>query len=294
MAVAQRSRSLAAEWLPRSDRHRALTAWPHADDRWQAELGAEDQADLLATIESEIIPRLAFAHCRDSLSPALCAASRPPPTPEELFEFARIATCHDLSGALTFVESLCRQGLSLEVILLELIAATAHLLGEQWKSDLRSFTEVCAGLGTLQQVVHILGPSFAPALPHRGLVVLVSAPGEQHTLGLYLVGEFLRRAGWGVQVSPSVSAAELISLVASERVEMLGISVSNDHLLEPLAKLISAVREASCNPNLTVMLGGPLDLSAYARHTGAVLSTSDPRDAVRWLEHHASLPVCRN
>ena len=211
-----------------------------------------------------------------------------------MFEFARIATCHDLTAALGFVESMCRQGLSLEAVLLELIGSTAQLLGEQWKTDLRSFTEVSAGLGTLQQVVHILGPSFAPMLPHRGLVVLVAAPGEQHTLGLYLVGEFLRRAGWGVQVTPTISEQELVALLASERVEMLGISVSNDELLEPLGRMIAAARRASRNPDMTVMLGGPLELGEYARQTGAALCTSDPREAVRWLEHRASLTMCRN
>jgi methanogenic corrinoid protein MtbC1 len=230
-----------------------------------------------------------MAHRTDPLSTGRCAETRLPPTADEVFEFARIAACHDLTGALGSVEVLCRQGLSLEQILLDLVAPAARLLGEQWQDDLRSFTEVSAGLGTLQQVVHILGPSFAPALPHRGLVVLVAAPGEQHTLGLYLVGEFLRRAGWGVQIIPTMTEPEILKLVSSERVEMLGISVSNEDLLGPLASLISAVRESSRNASLTVMLGGSLDLGDFAARNGATLCASDPREAVRCLERHASL-----
>ena len=42
-----------------------------------------------------------------------------------------------------------RQGLSLEVVMLDLVAPAARLLGEQWKEDLRGFTEVSAGLGML-------------------------------------------------------------------------------------------------------------------------------------------------
>lgn len=298
MAVTQRSTSLAAGRTPRIGTKRPVAPRLRADNRWQGEPEpepeAEETSDLLATIESEIIPRLAFAHRADPLSPTLCPESRQPPTEAELAEFARIATCHDLSGALAFVESLARQGLSLEILLLELVGATARLLGTQWETDLRSFTEVSAGLGTLQQVVHILGPSFAPTLPHRGLVVLVAAPGEQHTLGLYMVGEFLRRAGWGVQVAPTISNAGLVDLVATERVEMLGISVSNDELLRPLAGLIESVQGASCNPDMSIMLGGPLELSDYATQCGVSLCTSDPRDAVRWLERHANLTMCRN
>lgn len=298
MAETRRSKG-----LPAVERYRrAQPAPPAAEDRGGARLALAgdglhsaqaSQRDLLATIESEIIPRLMLAH-RVDVRAAPCSDSRLPPSDDEVYEFARIAACHDLPGALSFVEALCRQGLALESILIDLVAPAARLLGEQWKADLRSFTEVSAGLGTLQQVVHVLGPSFAPGLPHRGLVVLVVAPGEQHTLGLYVVGEFLRRAGWGVQVAPSMTAAELVKLVASERVEMLGISVSNTELLEPLADVIAAVKGASRNANLTIMLGGSLDLDEYAAQNGVLLCAADPREAVRWLEQHAKAGGCRS
>ncbi len=255
-----------------------------AGDRLMAELELKATPDLLATIEAEIVPRLMLAHRVDPQAPAACADSRLPPTEEEVAEFARIAACHDLAGALASVETMCRAGLSLESVLLDLVAPAARLLGEHWKADLRTFTEVSAGLGTLQQVVHVLGPSFAPALPHRGLVVLVAAPGEKHTLGLYLAGEFLRRAGWGVQVDPSIPEADLVRLVAAERVEMVGITVSNSELLKPLASTIAAIRRASVNPNLTVMLGGSIELKEFAAQTGAVLCAADPREAVLFLD----------
>jgi methanogenic corrinoid protein MtbC1 len=247
----------------------------------------KSRPDLLATIESEIIPRLMLAHRSDPQAAPVCADARPAPDEAEIAEFARIAACHDLQGALAFVETVCRAGLSLEAVLLELVAPAARLLGEHWKADRRTFTEVSAGLGTLQQVVHVLGPSFAPVLPHRGLVVLMAAPGEQHTLGLYLVGEFLRRAGWGVQVAPTLSESDLVRLVSSERVEMLGISVSNSELLKPLGALIEAVREASRNPGLGVMLGGSLDTREFAAKHKVTFCAADPREAVRWLEENA-------
>lgn len=287
MTLAQRSKSPVVARFPGGTS--SVAGLTRAGERCQVQPERDECSDLLTTIESEIIPRLLLTHRADPFSPTLCAEARLPPTAAEVLEFARVAACHDLQGGLAMVEALCRQGLALESVLLELVAPAARLLGEQWLADLRSFTEVCAGLGTLQQIVHILGPSFAPAVPHRGLVLLVAAPGEQHTLGLYLVGEFLRRAGWGVQVSPSMSEPELLHLVASEPVKLLGISVSNEQLLKPLARLISAVRTASCNPALTVMLGGSLDLADYAAQNGVTLCADDPREAVRWLAMHANL-----
>ncbi len=249
-------------------------------------IDAQSKADVLAVVESEIIPRLCLAH-RAELLPPPCSESRAPPTEAEIFEFARMAVCHDLPGALAFVTRLCREGLSLEVVLLDLVAAAARLLGEHWKSDLRTFTEVTAGLGTLQQVVHIFGPSSAPSLPDRGLVVLVPAPGEQHTLGLFLVGEFLRRAGWGVHIDPAMPEPDLIALLQDRRVVMLGISVSTSAPTPPLARLVACARKASLNPNLAVVLGGSADLELLAAQTGASLWATDPRQAVLMLENHS-------
>lgn len=250
--------------------------------------------NLLEVIESEIIPRLMIAHRFDPLSLPTCPDARLPPTPDEIAKLARIAIRHDLSGALAFIEQLCLAGLSLEAVLLELVGPAARLLGEQWQADQRSFTEVSAGLGTLQQVVHVLGPSFAPASEHRGLIVLLPAPGEQHTLGLFLAAEFLRRNGWGVHVNPSMSESELLKIVARERIEMVGISVSNDQLLRPLSSMIRAVQKALGQAGTKIMLGGSLDLGDFADQHGTLFCGGDPREAVRYLDLHATVPERNN
>ncbi|HSP19040.1 MAG TPA: cobalamin-dependent protein [Myxococcaceae bacterium] len=241
---------------------------------------------MLTVIESEIIPRLRLAHREDVLARPVCSESRKPPTEAEIAELARIATCHDLGLALGFIEARCREGLSLEVLLLELVAGAARLLGEHWEQDLRTFNEVSAGLGTLQQLVHILGPSFAPALPDRGLVVLMPAPGEQHTLGLFLVAEFIRRAGWGVHIDPAMSQAMMCNVLEERQVVMLGISLSTQALSPAVVNLVAAARRATRNPRLLVMLGGSAELAELAATTGAQLATNDPREAVALLEGH--------
>ncbi len=251
-------------------------------------LPPERQADLLATIQERLIPELIVAHWEGEPNlPDPCPDVRVPPTEEEIFAFARIAVDQDLPGALAFVESLAAQGISVEVILLHLIAPAARLLGQEWADDTTSWSDVTIGLGTLQQVVHVFGPSSTPEVADRGRVVLASAPREQHTLGIYLLGELLRRAGWGVQVEANVADADLIALVGSVRVEVMGLSVSNIELVPPLGRLIAALKKASLNPRLAVMLGGSLDLSAEAEQFGATFCT-DPQQVVRWLEEHSN------
>ena len=255
-------------------------------------LPVEARSELLETIHEEIIPQLVIAHHRaiesPSGDPAVCTDARPPPTEDEVLAFAELAVTSDLARTLTFVEKLGSQGLSLEVVLLQLISPAARVLGDQWLSDERSFSEVTMGLSTLQQLVHVLGPSFAPGLPDRGLVVLASPLSEQHTLGIYILGEFLRRAGWGVRVAPSLSEAELEELVASEEVVMAGISVSSTDVLKSLDRLVAKLKATSLNRSLVVMVGGAHpDLADHATRIGAIYGADAP-DTVRKLEAHTA------
>ena len=249
----------------------------------------EDRADLLATIQNQIIPQLVLAHIHtEPPGTEECADARLPPTAAEVEAFAKIAVREDIPTALAFVQKIATAGISLEVILLNLLTPAARLLGDMWNDDETSFSEVAVGLATLQQVVQILGPSFAPAAPDRGFVLLVAPAPEQHTLGIYLVGEFLRRAGWGVQVAPNLSESDLLALLSEQRVDMIGISVSNSDLLKPVTRMVAAIKKASINPDVLVMLGGSAELAAHASQIGATFC-SDPRDAVRWLEQHVKI-----
>lgn len=246
-------------------------------------LEGEQRAELLATIHQEIVPQLLMAH-RASSEVSDCVDSRPPPSEEEVAAFAVIVAAPDLVSAVHFVEKLAREGLSLETLLMNLVAPAARLLGEQWLSDARSFSEVTIGLSTLQQLLNILGPSFAPGLPDRGLVVLLSPLAEQHTLGIFVLGEFLRRAGWGVRVAPSLSETELVDMVGAEPVVMVGISVSCTAVLKTLGRLIQGVKRASLTSDLAVFVGGPHpDLPKLAPKLGAIFC-ADARDAVRQLD----------
>jgi MerR family transcriptional regulator, light-induced transcriptional regulator len=248
----------------------------------------ERRGELLATVQEQLVPELIVAHWQDVQTADPCTDTRGPPTEGEVAELAHVACRQDLPGALSFVETIVRQGVSLEVVLLHLVAPAARLLGEEWLADETSWGEVTIGLGTLQQVVHVFGPRFSPEVPDRGLVVLVAVPQEQHTLGLYMLAEFLRRASWDVQVDPNIGDTDLIELVEFTHVEMVGISLSNTDLVPSLGKLVAAIKRASLNPHIAVALGGSLDLSEEATRIGAV-SFCDPRDVVRWLDERAKV-----
>lgn len=241
--------------------------------------------ELLSTIESTVIPRLLLLHRANPVGdPALFADTRPPPTVDEIRAFADLCATNDLGSALHAVELYAAAGLSLESILLELVSEAARVLGTAWERDERSFSEVTAGLGVLQQVVHVLGPGFSGEVPTRGRVVLSAAPGEQHTLGLHVVGEFVRRAGWAVEIDPVCDEELLLDRLAAGPVDLLGFTISGVDRLPALEALIGRLRAASTSTELAVMVGGSIDLAPFAERLGVALCLTDAREAVDWLE----------
>ncbi len=219
-----------------------------------ADRSAERLANLASTIETQVIPRLMLAH----RAPAAAPGERDAPGSAEVAELAALVVAHDANVAHSYVEALRARGTSLETVYLELLAPAARHLGRLWEADLCDFTEVTLGLCRLQQVLNDLSAEFHADLDapqHGRRALLVPAPGEQHTFGLSMVAEFFRRAGWDVW-GEAASKDELVALVRVEWFAVIGFSVSSETRLEVLAGAVRAIRRASRNRCLGVLVGG--------------------------------------
>jgi len=242
------------------------------------------RSGLMKTLEQQVIPRLVMAHCGDMYEAQTGRPVRIPPNRGEVEALAEAAVRHDTRHVAEMVEAMLRQGLSLESALLDYVGPAAAHLGAEWADDLRSWTDVTMGTGTLQRMVQVLSPSVAMPVLRRGLVLLMAAPGEQHTLGLHILAELLRREGWGVHAQPNLSSVELLGLVEREHVHAVGISASDVDRLEHLAELVDEVRTRSSNAGIRIVLGGSAEgLHDLARQHGIFHST-DARTALVELD----------
>ena len=267
-----------------------------------ADVPESHAASLSRIIESQIIPRLMLAHrAAQGLAP-LPAVDVHAPGPEEIAEFANIVVSNNVSVAAAYVEMQRANGMSLESVYIDLLSPTARYLGYLWENDLCDFTEVTAGLWRLQQLLHELSATFQgdkagvcladypaglsqPKLTRRAL--LVPAPGDQHTFGLFMVSEFFRRADWDVWGELPTTTEQLISTVREERFDMVGFSVGSELKLEELKFAIKAVRLESRNKNIAVMVGGPVFVAnpEYIHLVGADMTAADGREAVTFAEN---------
>lgn len=251
---------------------------------------------LARTIEAEVIPRLMLAH-RAPTENGLAALGDPDPSTAEVAEFAEIVLEHDVSVASCYVDVLRARGLTLETIFLYLLAPTARLLGDLWKEDVLTFTDVTVGLARLQQLLRELSSPFEnevdqPVHGHRALIA--PAPGEQHTFGMLMVEEFFRRAGWDVSGGPRM-AGEVVQLVRREWYDVVGLSVSCDILLDELSGMIQSIRRASRNRGVGVLVGGRLFIEHpdFVARVGADATAVDGRQAILQLPRVLGLAARR-
>jgi methanogenic corrinoid protein MtbC1 len=244
----------------------------------------ECKRSLTEVIETQIIPRLVQAH-------RVAQAEVDPTTqglgisPKQLATFVALSKSSKASETTQFIDELLHQGITTDRIFLELIAPAARQLGLMWEQDLCDFTEVTCGLVRMHEITHRLGFEYQNG-PQLGgdvqRIMLASAPGSQHFLGMTIVSDFFRKAGWDVVIEISLSEKELVHAVSNEWFDVIGISCATEAQLKTLPGLIRALKAASGNPEPGVLLGGPIFTvqTHNARSLGADGICVDVKEAV--------------
>lgn len=239
---------------------------------------------LARTIENEIIPRLLLAHQVaqqashfDNIDTVI--------TSEEIADFARIILQHEVGVARSYVDAMQRSGVSRELLVLQLFAPTARYLGKLWDEDLCDFTQVTIGLSRLQTLLSAIAPLFVSSAKQRDsreVVLLTAMPGEQHTLGIFIVEEYFRSAGWDVKSGPFATCEELCARIQEAWVAVIGISVSGETMLQDVSTVIARLRRLSCNPQVNILVGGGIfaEHPEMAEQVGADATARDGREAV--------------
>ena len=222
----------------------------------------DDDRDVLSwLVEAEILPRLMLAHSR----PARTVPVAPLHDPEALAAVLLHPGSFDLDTA---VEALLGCGLTLDNLLLDILAPAAKRLGTMWEEDTCDFLAVTEGLGRLQALTRRLCAGMErSAAPSGRSILLMPCPGETHVYGLSILASFFRESGWEV-TNLGHSDADAAELLSSGWYDMLGLSLSCDVCAPALQTLVPALRRASRNPSLFVLVGGP-----YFARTGADPST---------------------
>lgn len=165
----------------------------------------------------------------------------------------------DNAEALEYIYLLRERGISLDNLHLELLEPTARRLGELWIADEIDFVDVTTGVGRLQRIVHHFAElEHAQPYDDKRRALIMVAPGEDHSLGNQIVQRFMRAAGWDVVIMPGGNMRQVLDLVSSEWLAVVGFSISGDNHIDSLTNMVSAIRLKSFNPHIGIMIGGAM------------------------------------
>lgn len=240
---------------------------------------------LTQVIETQIIPRLVQAHRVESAARVADLPNQQLIGPEQVNALVALCISTRVTETTQFIDQLLHEGVGTDRIFLELIAPAARQLGQMWEQDVCDFTQVTCGLVRMHEITHRLGFEYQNG-PQLGgdvqRIMLASAPGSQHFLGMTIVSDFFRKAGWDVVIEISVSEKELVHAVSNEWFDAIGISCATEAQLKALPALIRALKAASGNPEPGILLGGPIFTvqSHDARSLGADGICTDVKEAV--------------
>lgn len=241
---------------------------------------------LMRALQQQFVPQLVRSLQRGETMPVL---------DEDVNALTRCLIGGDRRHARTILRDLRGRGVSSEAICHELFGPVARQLGSLWEDDECDFSTVTMSLIALEGMLNELPldcDANAPEAVRPGRRMLLSAvPGEQHVFGVKMAAKFFRAAGWDAVVCPAATLAELVARVRAERFDIVGLSIGGERHLGTLSDTIVALRRASQNPHIRVLVGGPLAFinPTLGERSGADIVVTDEKDAVKAAARQVAL-----
>jgi methanogenic corrinoid protein MtbC1 len=159
------------------------------------------------------------------------------------------------------VLALARSGRTLEQVVGDVVLPAMRYLGFQWETGLISVADEHAATEVCRYALYRLFDNIEPAKP-VGLKALASCvPGEEHEMGVEIVGEYLRLKGWEVFiVGRSTPLDDILKALADFRPHVAFFSATLVANLPSARALVSGAQKTL--PGLGVVLGGAAALAA--------------------------------
>ena len=150
-----------------------------------------------------------------------------------------------------------------QINVIQLVLPLIYQIESDWLSDRRNYGDTLEAFWNLQQWVerHQKRSSETltrPSNPHHFPRVLLStAPGCDHNLGILTVSHFFREQGLtSAQVLTDGKRESVLDALTEHEFDFLGLSVGHDAGLDGLIDFLSESRAISRNHRLKIFLGG--------------------------------------
>jgi len=211
-------------------------------------------------IENDIVPRLLMAHA--TMPPSRGDKKRSPEIDDlAVSRFAELPMSIEAAGLLDEVDRFIDAGVEVETVYVDLLAPAARALGEMWERDECDFIEVTMGLWRLQEVMREIGARYPSIRQTAGpdcqrACLFSPMPGDDHSFGALMIDDVFSRAGWNSEAVPLPVRRELLDTVSRRPFDLIGLTITRDFASGVLRNLVTALRKASANPHVAILVGG--------------------------------------
>lgn len=184
----------------------------------------------------------------DRLTTAAIASHRPTPTeidPEDLLAFCAALLEPTSDAALAFITRRREQGLARQDVYLGYVNGAARWLGEQWDEDRLSSFQITVATGHLYALLRSMRadrPLGVHVVDNPRAALFATVPGESHGLGITVAADLFRDAGWDIDLQIGHDHETLIDRIEKRQPFAIGLSLSTHQRIEPLIRLVVALR----------------------------------------------------
>ena len=191
----------------------------------------------------------------------------------------------DQAGAWQVVEAALASGMHPSRVYTEMIGPALNRIGARWEAASITIGQEHMATVVANRLIGRLGPRFARRGRAKGTVLATTPPGERHGLGLEMLADILRGAGFDVVTLGSDVPLESLQHALGEVDRLIAVCVSvmvmDDE--REVRRTIEAIRVQA--DRVPILMGGAAITSAQvARSLGADAWAEDGLGAIEELE----------
>ncbi len=163
----------------------------------------------------------------------------------------------DQAGAWQVVEAALAAGTTPARVHTEVIGPALRDIGRRWEAGELAVSDEHIATAIAHRLIARLGPMFARRGRSRGTVLATTPPGERHQLGVEMLADILRGAGYEVVVLGVDVPLDSLAPVAEKLDRLVAACVSVVALEEEttVRETVGAIRRVA--PGVPVLVGGP-------------------------------------
>ena len=184
----------------------------------------------------------------------------------------------DIAGSWQVIEAAMASGFEPGDIYVRLLAPSLHAIGASWRSGRVSIDQEHLASSVATSLIGRLGPRFLRPGRKKGVVIVAMPPGERHGLGVAMVADILRDAGYDVRnLGPDTPPSSLVDAMREAGpLAAVVVSVVDIELRTAARRLLTAARRE--RPSVPRLVGGnAVPDERVALDLGADGWVADPR-----------------